>query len=581
MTYLPVPYAFAARASQIPLAYLDADLNYVSSKVINVRDFGAVGDGVVDDTAALQAAAAYLQALGGGTLRFGEKAIYRIWGVQTASLMSLTGLQGVKLEGNGCQIYSAQVNNAVGASLFLFDGCNGVSVDGFKYTGSNNALLSTTGERFIMLQGGCHAVRITNCRVYNALCGVQSLYSVVDQPCVGVTIEDLYCEQTYYGVIPCGMDHLWAKFQTVNAGRSYFPTAPCSSHTVYVDSAQGGAFSDCLLKVYSYSTRTIKENTLSDITVNYRTAGRYSGLQSSLEGMVSLEWQQGDAISSSGHMRNIRIRYDVDLTGVAAGNRPSNMFVMRRFNFAAAADNVVRNHTLRGLEVNGAGAALTNLTEWGFDICSVMGGAAAWTGDIVNTLTFRDLNLAGAPASGTCQINGQAFVVGTQSATFRNVTGDGNLVFVNLGASNVELQATKFLNIDATSNKYTSYNSLWTSSGVLPAIVNGAITATFLKSGNEVDVTVKLAPGAGTTLGTGEYSLSLPYPILNDGIGAIGSAFGFDNGVGYYAGIVLGQPGAAAMQALLVNGANFWGATVPWVMGVGDYVVLKLRYKTP
>lgn len=55
--YMPVPqYPFATRTSPIPLAQLDQDFTYVSGKVLSVKDYGAVGDGVADDTAAIQEA---------------------------------------------------------------------------------------------------------------------------------------------------------------------------------------------------------------------------------------------------------------------------------------------------------------------------------------------------------------------------------------------------------------------------------------------------------------------------------------------------------------------------------------------
>ncbi len=68
MAYTAVPHVFAARTTPIPLAELDHDLRYVSDKVVSVRDFGAVGDGVADDSPPLQEAIDHLFAQGGGTL---------------------------------------------------------------------------------------------------------------------------------------------------------------------------------------------------------------------------------------------------------------------------------------------------------------------------------------------------------------------------------------------------------------------------------------------------------------------------------------------------------------------------------
>jgi hypothetical protein len=61
------------------------DLSARFGEVTNVRDFGAVGDGVTDDTASFQAALNRLNTLGGGTL-FCPPALYRL----TASLRGYT-----------------------------------------------------------------------------------------------------------------------------------------------------------------------------------------------------------------------------------------------------------------------------------------------------------------------------------------------------------------------------------------------------------------------------------------------------------------------------------------------------------
>jgi hypothetical protein len=62
--------------------------------VVSVKDFGAVGDGVADDTAAIQAAITYIASLSGGIVSF-PKGTYRI-----TSILFVTGV-GVTLEGVG------------------------------------------------------------------------------------------------------------------------------------------------------------------------------------------------------------------------------------------------------------------------------------------------------------------------------------------------------------------------------------------------------------------------------------------------------------------------------------------------
>jgi hypothetical protein len=91
----------------------------------DVKAFGAIGDGIVDDTAAINAAFAAVGNAGGGTVVFPAEYTFRI----TASLIMKDNLS---ILGYGAVIYQSTVNMA---SLNTTPGVSNVSIAGLRLTG--------------------------------------------------------------------------------------------------------------------------------------------------------------------------------------------------------------------------------------------------------------------------------------------------------------------------------------------------------------------------------------------------------------------------------------------------------------
>lgn len=103
---------------------------------VSAKDFGAVGNGVTDDTTALQAALTALDAAGGGTLHFPD-------GVYLANNLSATS-NNINLVGNG------QVNivkNANGPLLTLSG--NDCSTQGLRFYGGSSSGSTLTGDNLV------------------------------------------------------------------------------------------------------------------------------------------------------------------------------------------------------------------------------------------------------------------------------------------------------------------------------------------------------------------------------------------------------------------------------------------------
>jgi Pectate lyase superfamily protein len=151
---MTVPYIFADASQSIPLAELDANFAAVGStdnieynppfanstvetvtaklaQTVSVEDFGAVGDGTTNDTAAIQAAINSL--VSGQTLMFSKN--YKI----TAAL-TITNKSRIRLSGKGRVFFSGAPS---GDYIFTMIGTiNDLEIDSLTLEGDNNSSYS-------------------------------------------------------------------------------------------------------------------------------------------------------------------------------------------------------------------------------------------------------------------------------------------------------------------------------------------------------------------------------------------------------------------------------------------------------
>ena len=116
--------------------------NTVNLNIFNIQTFGAVGDGVTDDTAAIQAATDAAQAAGGGTVYIPPAPVkYRITrqaGPNGGFSILLNDYHNITFLGDGWQSWISMIGSASSTDwygFYLVGGCSGIKFINFHYDG--------------------------------------------------------------------------------------------------------------------------------------------------------------------------------------------------------------------------------------------------------------------------------------------------------------------------------------------------------------------------------------------------------------------------------------------------------------
>jgi parallel beta-helix repeat protein len=135
--------------------------------VVSVKDFGAVGDGVADDTVAINEAITYVNSLGGGVVTFPDGGTYMV-----NATGNLTGIQmksGVYLDLTGAKLKATNANSA-NYRLVYFEQVSDCGIIGGEIDG-DRASNTSGGDQghcvYIILN--CVDVVIQNVKAYNAI----------------------------------------------------------------------------------------------------------------------------------------------------------------------------------------------------------------------------------------------------------------------------------------------------------------------------------------------------------------------------------------------------------------------------
>lgn len=133
---------------------------------INVKDYGAMGNGQVDDAAAIQRAVDYAKTVttaGGGVYR---PTIYFPAGYYVIlSPINITNTSGIWLVGDGGRWLNTIIFGQTGSCMFDFSGSNQSGCENFEFlsTAQSGSVRSTVGVQFALTDAGGLNCDVKNC----------------------------------------------------------------------------------------------------------------------------------------------------------------------------------------------------------------------------------------------------------------------------------------------------------------------------------------------------------------------------------------------------------------------------------
>jgi hypothetical protein len=468
----------------VPYDPFDVEIIGGDLPFVNVLDYGASGGGSADETAAVSAAVAVLNAAGGGTLwfPFGSAGAYNVASVLSSTLFTFTSLSGIRLMGEGVTITDTTVYaGAQNATLIDFVACKNIHISGIDFVAPVKANYATAaGLTHIAFRQGCTVVNIdatftggwAALRPWKANADADTYKSTNIRANIVTTNVERPLSAEYSG------DNSEYRITSTNSGRSFIiygvrgvDIRLRQTDTTLSGSAQIGAYGGkgCEdVRIWIQDRDAIKSSTAIPV----------------------LDLQFSDATAA--YHRNIELYFDVLAN---AGNPPGNIFEIAKYDNASAADSTGRGHVLDGLLVSGV------MESWSSRGAIGQIGAFAST-DIVRRVRFRDISCpattgnaitfaAGNALQGTIELSNCYLVAGKVNVS--NTTGRTLMTgvrAVDLNTSTADTSPQNFTNCVVTGATTTSRKSKTIVNSLMAGVNEQIVSGYYMTSLTVADAAV-------------------------------------------------------------------------------------------
>jgi hypothetical protein len=413
----------------------------IQAAPINVADYGAIGDGTTNDTAAFVAAFAALQALGGGQITGGQGKNYAIAAPIGGTLITLTSCSNINIDFSMCKITDTTTYTGSQTSTFFsFVTCNKIDLSANVVSQQSVTLSPTSvnsrGLIFVILtQGGSQLnVNLNMIGGFEVINAIKAFNDPVSYQFSGIT-GTIKAYGIYYPFIGafsgCNVDLI---LEAENCNRPFFIYGVSHNKLrLYTKNMQGTA----LIKAYNgYGCQNVDVDwTDINSTSNLPAAPR-----------LAIEWGDSTAAIHSD------IRINVNWKNPSASPWGNSLGFAKYSDGGGTPDFTGRGHRLYGFKLTGfsdnSGTAVSHV-NWeagGFD---TSGTADLMTGYEIGPFIALGNNNAmswSMFALGTAVFNS----VTTQQNIYTSNGSQGRVMFNNCqanaytGASNVTDQHAYF-----------------------------------------------------------------------------------------------------------------------------------------
>ena len=382
--------------------------------IITPEQFGAVGNGSTNNTAAFSAIATYTSGYGhaGLVINFLQNANYAVWPTDPGNvyLMQFSGVSGLTSNANGAKITSAATFSTQ-AYVFGFTGTNSniiINNPHFEQTAYGNTTpTDVAGSFLVSITDNASNVIINNPYMVGGEVGLAVTRTASTNRATGITVNGGYFSSVFYpfSFQKNGDSVTINSAYLTNVGRAYFPYNVKHHNVSFTENYVNNADPTLLLKLYALNTESDDLNTLEDINVdvtftqNTVVAGGVS--------LAYIDLQQGTATTARGFVKDVHVRLNGAFSKV---NSDSAAIVVRKVDYVGNSDTATRGYVLDNITFSGT-------LDYGYGPVTTL---TAFNGTTGGTETWYSSGTASSIAAGTNSFTG---VISGNVLTASAVTG--------------------------------------------------------------------------------------------------------------------------------------------------------------